>query len=286
MHLTYLMMMLRTSHINIFVSIAFFVSHVFAFGSSGHRLIGEAVWSTLNNNTQRNMIDCGFLEPFDGNMGTASVWADLIKRNVKYRWTSPFHYYDIDGDPPNFCGRFVPPPSNRSLNLFNGVKRALANYTSCVHRSSETPCCGSTFHNGMLIHMIQDLHQPLHLTGKSRGGNDEWFTKDGKKYNLHKFWDTEIVNMLQQDLPGDLLHKDIVARANERLATEQCPASEDTLLHYIFAKAQDILNVNCEVIWKTDVEDYIIVAKNRLYDLLVDSIVTSHCVFTCLYERN
>lgn len=44
------------------------------------------------------------------------------------------------------------------------------------------------------IHLIGDLHQPLHTgNGNDRGGNDvkvKWF---GKNTNLHRIWDSEII---------------------------------------------------------------------------------------------
>ena len=64
----------------------------------------------------------------------------------------------------------------------------------------------------MLVHLIGDIHQPLHVgNGKDRGGNDfkvNWFNE---KSNLHKVWDSEIINY--QDLSyteyADWLDKDI-----------------------------------------------------------------------------
>jgi hypothetical protein len=51
----------------------------------------------------------------------------------------------------------------------------------------------------MLVHLIGDIHQPLHVgNGKDRGGNDfkvNWFNQES---NLHKIWDSEIINY--QDL--------------------------------------------------------------------------------------
>ena len=45
------------------------------------------------------------------------------------------------------------------------------------------------------MHLIGDLHQPLHVgNGKDRGGNDlrlKWF---GNPTNLHRLWDTELID--------------------------------------------------------------------------------------------
>ena len=47
----------------------------------------------------------------------------------------------------------------------------------------------------LLVHLVGDLHQPLHLGKKEdRGGNDIdilWF---GKKTNLHRLWDSDIID--------------------------------------------------------------------------------------------
>src|SRR5690554_7846576 len=47
----------------------------------------------------------------------------------------------------------------------------------------------------ILVHLVGDVHQPLHVgNGKDRGGNDvkvSWF---GENSNLHKIWDSEIID--------------------------------------------------------------------------------------------
>ena len=54
------------------------------------------------------------------------------------------------------------------------------------------------FYLRMLVHFVGDLHQPMHVgRSEDRGGNDIkvlWF---GKKSNLHKVWDSEMINGYQ-----------------------------------------------------------------------------------------
>lgn len=272
--------------------ICVFIKYTLAYGSAGHMMIGEVTWETLSNETKTNMQMCKFLEPFNGSMGKASIWADLIKRNPKYRWTSAFHYYDIDGNPPLYCGRFEPPFSNTSINLYNGMKRALQNYTRCENhkRGQDVLCCGSTFHNGMVTHLLQDMHQPLHLVGKSRGGNEEFFEKDGKRYNLHRFWDSDVVELLLQDMSTfnyTNASTQFVKEVKRLLPLSDCPTrgknTRDDILHYIFKKSQETLNVNCDLIWHTERHDYIKASIERTYTLMLDSMLLSNCVFTYLY---
>ncbi|GIR81319.1 MAG: hypothetical protein CM15mP83_0450 [Flavobacteriaceae bacterium] len=47
----------------------------------------------------------------------------------------------------------------------------------------------------LLVHFVGDMHQPLHVgRSEDRGGNDIkvlWF---GKNSNLHRVWDSEMIN--------------------------------------------------------------------------------------------
>jgi hypothetical protein len=52
-----------------------------------------------------------------------------------------------------------------------------------------------TEHIKILIHLVGDIHQPLHVgLGTDRGGNDvkvTWFRTDS---NLHRVWDTDMID--------------------------------------------------------------------------------------------
>ena len=51
------------------------------------------------------------------------------------------------------------------------------------------------FYLKLLIHLVGDLHQPMHIgLEEDRGGNDfklQWFYEDS---NLHRVWDTQMIN--------------------------------------------------------------------------------------------
>src|SRR5690606_26944325 len=50
-------------------------------------------------------------------------------------------------------------------------------------------------HLKILVHLIGDLHQPLHVgNGTDRGGNDFDLTYFGRESNLHRVWDSEMIN--------------------------------------------------------------------------------------------
>jgi hypothetical protein len=68
-----------------------------------------------------------------------------------------------------------------------------------------------SFHLKYLVHLIGDIHQPLH-TGRfeDRGGNDIKLNFLGNASNLHRVWDTQIIEYFTIDykiLANDLINK-------------------------------------------------------------------------------
>jgi len=268
-------------------------SIVQSYGQMGHYVIGEVTGMILDDRIKDKISECGFLEDFDGSMGKASLWADAIKRNPRYRWTSPFHYYDIDNDPPAYCGRMVQPANNRSVNLYNGLRRAIANITHITHNNVT---CGSSFYSKMLLHLVQDMFQPLHLTGKDRGGNDKWFEHAGKRYNLHTFWDTDVLNFHVMDIFGsDYTLHDAVSyfynrtheTGNEKHACIDKEAEGTNkvslTMQYIERRGQKVLENNCRLVWNVDDLDYFDRSKREVAILVTESINALKCILETVY---
>lgn len=138
-------------------------------------------------------------------LATLSAWADTIHGWAP--WSSTLHYINPTQDaPPEHCEYgehgFVNP---------RNVVTALYNYTSILStpiESSPSPGNDSTrgshpaqipftasrdFALRMVTHLVGDMSQPLHLTGRARGGNDIWVTFEGRKAKLHSVWDSQII---------------------------------------------------------------------------------------------
>ena len=157
-----------------------------------HYIIGNTVQEILTFNGFKIMSD--LMAPFD-NLGNLSVYADTIKRNPKYFYTRPLHYYNTGSpadNPPESCQTLEFPSNDKSPNLLS----AITNFSSTV----------DPFKFKILIHLLEDLHQPLHLTGKFRGGNDikiEYKKNDTEHIyhtSLHALWDTGLfVNKFKQN---------------------------------------------------------------------------------------
>jgi hypothetical protein len=247
---------------------------VFSFGQVGHYVIGTLVYENLSEEVVNKIKECSYLDSFNGSMGDASNWADRIKGRGKYRWTSKLHYYDIDNDPPSYCGIMRLPDNKKSLNLMNGVNNALRN-------TSTGDSCGSFFHFNMLIHLLQDLHQPLHLTGKDRGGNDRNFKSGGKSYNLHRFWDSQAIHLaVSKKYPNPTLSQAV--DFYRTLLTmipieEECDADP---MKNVVRYATDVLERNCNFVWLTEKENYIQESTYIISHLVIKAIKRSVCILT------
>src|SRR5699024_10900753 len=114
-----------------------------------------------------------------------ATFGDDIKSNPKYDKYKPWHYLDI--------------PKGKTYEEIKGDlgPNIISAIQKCENglRDKNTPRKKKQFYLKMLIHLIGDLHQPLHIGHpKDLGGNKiavYWF---GKSSNLHKVWDSEMIN--------------------------------------------------------------------------------------------
>ncbi|KAJ5380217.1 uncharacterized protein N7496_002645 [Penicillium cataractarum] len=102
-----------------------------------------------------------------------------------------------------------------------------------------------------LMHFIGDLHQPLHVENKLRGGNDLHVCFDNhcaKTTNLHSVWDTDIPHKLN-GLKHKLKHneeKEPAVRWAEKLFQSQG-------LRPLQAECSDVKKpLKCPIIWATE----------------------------------
>lgn len=127
-------------------------------------------------------------EPRFDDLVTASVWLDAI-RSQGWRAFDEWHYLDL---PYNADGLSTL-PSTPDGHAVEAVRQAMATLSR-----PEAPDLAKAFMLRVLIHVVADLHQPLHCTsrftlalpGGDRGGNDFLLTmQDGTPGNLHRLWD-------------------------------------------------------------------------------------------------
>jgi hypothetical protein len=164
------------------------------WGKTGHRVVGEVAEMHLDRRA-RKMVR----KILKGrSLASVSNYADDIKSDTLYRKYYPWHYVNYAAD--KTYGDEVP---SEEGDIVVAVQ-------TCIQKIKDrhTPEAEREFFLKMLVHFIGDLHQPLHAGwAENRGGNDieiQWF---GRESNLHRLWDSDLIDhfgMSYTELANDL----------------------------------------------------------------------------------
>lgn len=158
-----------------------------AWGMTGHRVIAEIAENHLNKKARKN------IQKIIGNQKLAywSNWADFIKS---------------DPDPAlNRTGvsHFVNTAANLSFENFQTALTASPEhnlYKSYKRIRGEAQQAGLSLKQQQqnlyfIIHLLADAHQPMHVSREEdQGGNKIEVEFFGRKTNIHRVWDSELVD--------------------------------------------------------------------------------------------
>ncbi|MFK7954837.1 MAG: S1/P1 nuclease [Lysobacterales bacterium] len=157
---------------------------VLAWGTTGHRVTGMIAEQHLSGYARARvqMILGG------ETLAQASTWADFMRSNPSKFWqktSAPWHYVTVpEGETYSDVGA---PPQGDALTA---IKRFTA-----VLQDPDTSLDDQQLALRFLVHVIGDLHQPLHAgNGTDRGGNDFAVTYAGRRSNLHSVWDNGLID--------------------------------------------------------------------------------------------
>ena len=164
----------------------FFVAQI-CFGNAmfwsktGHRVVGEVAEKHLTRKARR-----AIKKLLNGqSLAGVSNFADEIKADRTYREFSAWHYVNFPADK-----KYTDVEPSKYGDLIVGIEKCIT-----VIKDENSPRADRAFYLKMLIHLIGDLHQPMHVGRlEDKGGNDiqvQWF---GKGSNLHKVWDANMIN--------------------------------------------------------------------------------------------
>jgi hypothetical protein len=159
-----------------------------AWGVLGHRIVGQIADSYITKNTKKAIAQI---------LGTESIamtsnWPDFIKSDPAYNYLSNWHYINLKSG-----------LSYDSVKAFLYTDTATDAYTKINFLVTELKNKSleqqkKILYLRLLIHLVGDIHQPLHVGRlEDQGGNRVkvlWF-KDST--NLHTVWDTQLINFQQ-----------------------------------------------------------------------------------------
>ena len=96
----------------------------------------------------------------------------------------PWHYTTVPAG--TSWSEVGPRPQGDAITALRSFREVL--------RSGDEPRVQQQLALRFSIHIIQDLHQPLHVgNGRDRGGNDIRLRVNGRSSNLHRVWDSTIL---------------------------------------------------------------------------------------------
>ncbi len=161
-----------------------------AFGPDGHRIIGELAQRQLSPVA---LAEIRRLLGDDADAGLAGVsnWADEIREQPAWRYTSRWHYLNF---PRGSC-RYDAERDCRDGRCIVTAIDAQAAILAERARDDEQRAQALRF----LVHFVADIHQPLHAGhGDDRGGNTFQIFHMGRGSNLHALWDGGILRSAQR----------------------------------------------------------------------------------------
>lgn len=180
---------LRTSARILLLSTALFITHfAFSWGLTGHRVIGDIAQQHLSKKAKKE------LRKLIGSESLAwwANWPDFIKSDSTWNHASKWHYVDLPGhmEKENFISELKKLPGE---NLYTQIQNMVAQL-----KDKSLPAINRKQALYFLIHLVGDLHQPLHVgRDEDQGGNKivvYWFDK---KTNLHSLWDSMLIDFQQ-----------------------------------------------------------------------------------------
>lgn len=158
--------------------------NTFDWGQTGHRVTAEVAQNHLSENA-RKQID----KILNGSsMAVASTYADEIKSERSFDQYRPWHYANIPFD--KTYKEITPKPEGDIVHAIE--------YCISVLKDTNSSEEDKAFYLKLLIHFMGDLHQPLHLgLEEDRGANDIRVTWFNENSNLHRVWDSNMIDSYQ-----------------------------------------------------------------------------------------
>lgn len=155
--------------------------NAFAWGPTGHRVVGAVAEKHLDPHVAVKV-----MKILKGQtLSRVSNWSDEIKSEPEtYSHTYNWHYTDWKDEDHNHD------ETHSSGKLMTAIKEQMA-----VLKDPEASNDSKNFALKFIVHLIGDLHQPLHVgNGLDQGGNKCRVTFHRRELNLHQLWDEALID--------------------------------------------------------------------------------------------
>jgi hypothetical protein len=188
-----------------------------AWDRVGHQIIAAIALKQLTPAEQKYFNDLlhQFSVGANDDLISVSSWADELRNDGVSTFNS-WHYIDIPFNSEKKRMHLPKIPSSNIVNAISEAEKVLIN--------ENTKPWEKSFFLRFLIHLVGDIHQPLHCSTRisqrflagDRGGQDYYIKWRGQNQPLHVLWDWEIELYPDLNRNPDLEKINSVAKALEK----------------------------------------------------------------------
>lgn len=219
----------------LFVLFFYLPMKAMCWGQLGHRIVGQIADAYLTAKTKAEIKKILGFE----SVAMASNWADFVKSDSSFKYLDTWHYMDFEKD-------LTYEQMKEELKKDTVVKDA---YSAIMFLTRELkkkslPMNKKQMYLRLLIHIVGDVHQPLHVSPHgTAGGNTvklQWF---GQNSNLHRVWDSDLIEQQQ------LSYTEYAAYLNHSTVAERKKLQADPVSKWLYESytiAQNLLNETAE----------------------------------------
>lgn len=168
-------------------------SHLQAWGPNGHRIVADIADKQLSASAKQQVLHITQGQ----SLALISTWPDEMRSNPSPFWqqqSSKWHYINIDNIESFKTTSFSAKSHKEDVkDAYTALLTAIAALQDPTTKASE-----QRFYLSFLVHIVGDIHQPMHV-GRSadRGGNKIDISFFSQQTNLHRLWDSGLIEQQQ-----------------------------------------------------------------------------------------
>lgn len=167
------------------VLVLFHVPVALAWGPQGHALIADIASEHLSPDARQEVDRLLAVEQYSY-LDRIASWADAVSHKNR-RATAPWHYVDIPLKADHYDARRDCGHDNCIVARLQQYARILADPKTSDHKRLEAL--------KFVVHFVGDAQQPLHAASNhDAGGNGVKLVYFGRHTNLHRLWDSTILD--------------------------------------------------------------------------------------------
>ncbi|GAB5496120.1 MAG: S1/P1 nuclease [Phycisphaerales bacterium] len=153
------------------------------WGRDGHAIVANIAWRELSPEARdeiKKLLG-------ESSLPEIASWADVVRRDPNYDWSAPMHYVNMPIDATGYDHERDCPPEGCVVSAVDRFAAVLKDRNASAQDRGEALM--------FIVHFVGDMHQPMHGgRAEDRGGNSIEITFFDESTNLHRIWDSGILN--------------------------------------------------------------------------------------------